>query len=988
MNKVFWPLAAVVLVALAMTATASSRTESSAADTRSAVYIVRMVDQPVAAYTGGVPGIAATKPAKGKKINDEDPNVIRYSAHLNGKHSEAAQKVGATKLYDYSFAFNGFASELTGSQAAQLASDPAVYSIEKDRRGQVDTSNTPSFMGLTGSNGAWSKLGGVGKAGEGVIIGVVDTGINQVHPSFSDKPSGGGQAYGPVPQGWHKADRCQSGEGFKNSDCNKKLIGAQFFTAGFTVDRIAARDFLSPRDWNGHGSHTASTAGGNNGIQATGDASSLGQISGMAPRALIAAYKVCWEEEVGDGGCNTSDSVAAIDKAVADGVDVINYSISGTTTNYLDAVEVAFLFAAEAGVFVATSAGNAGPGNFTVAHPSPWLSSVAAGTHSRRGQASVILGGTGGTFTGASLTNAVGPASLVYAGNVGKATAPVADAARCFLGTLDPAKVAGKIVFCDRGTNPLVEKPQEVKAAGGIGAIIGNVAGGGTNVLGLLHQVPTVHVALAASDPIKAYIASAGTGATARLTAATLSFDNPSPLVASFSSRGPSLAGGEDIMKPDFMAPGEDILAAVAPEGNFGRSFDLYSGTSMSSPHVAGFGALLTQAHPDWSPAAMRSALATTAAPLAGVATSAIFNAGSGQVNPTSSLDPGLVYEASFNDYRNFLKGQLLCNFCFGTEPATAIDASDLNVASIAIGGVAGAQTVTRTVTNVGSSAATYNSALVAPAGFDVVVSPTSFTIAPGATRSYTVAFTRTDALFGSRRAGSLIWSDGTHSVRSPIIVSAAAVAAPAQINGSGPSGSTSWNIKTGWAGPLVLSERGLIPAATSDRTVMDDPTNNFVTATPDANQGFQRHDVVVPAGTTYARWSLFDENTDGADDLDMYVYRVNADSTKTLVAASGGGTAAEETNLVAPIAATYHVYVHGWQTDGPDAQYTLFGWVLGNTDAGNMSATGPATATVGGSATINLSWGPLTAGTKYLGSVVYSDGAVEQGSTIIRING
>ena len=417
MKKVIWPLAAVVLIALAMSATASSRMEGAAADTRSAVYIVRMVDQPVAAYTGGVPGIAATKPAKGKKINDEDPNVVRYSAHLKDKHSQVAQKVSAKKLYDYTAAFNGFAAELTGSQAAKLASDPAVYSVEKDQRGHVDTSNTVNFMGLTGNSGAWSKLGGVGKAGEGIIIGVVDTGIVQGHPSFSDKPNAGGQEYGPVPQGWHKTDRCQPGEAFKNSDCNKKLIGAQFFNAGFGTDRIAARDFLSPRDWNGHGSHTASTAGGNNGIQATGDASTLGKISGMAPRARIAAYKVCWEEEVGDGGCNNSDSVAAIDKAVSDGVDVINFSISGTTTNYLDAVEVAFLFAAEAGVFVATSAGNSGPGNFTVAHPSPWLSSVAAGTHSRRGQATITLGGTGGTFTGASLTNAVGPAPLVVRGH-------------------------------------------------------------------------------------------------------------------------------------------------------------------------------------------------------------------------------------------------------------------------------------------------------------------------------------------------------------------------------------------------------------------------------------------------------------------------------------------------------------------------------------------------------------------------------------------
>ena len=959
-----------VLAALLLSVSAAS----GAGGTSKQLYIVQMLEKPVAAYDGGAVGIPATRPAKGKKINDEDPNVIKYAAYLDGTHAGLAKKAGAKKVYDYRFAYNGFAAELSEAQVKALESDPSVVSVEKNRLGQIDTSNTPSFMGLTGSNGAWSKLGGVGNAGEGVIIGVVDTGINQFHPSFSDKPAGGGQAYGPVPQGWHKKDRCQPGEGFKNSDCNKKLIGAQYFNAGFGVDRIAERDFLSPRDYNGHGSHTSSTAGGNNGIQATGDAAALGAISGMAPRARIAMYKVCWEDE-GAGGCSSIDSVAAIDKAVADGVDVLNYSISGTSTNYLDAVEVAYLFAADAGVFVATSAVNSGPANFTVAHISPWLASVAAGTHSRRGTANVVLG-NGATYSGASMTNAVGPASLVYAGNVGKAGAAGANAALCFPGTLDPAKVTGKIVLCDRGTNALVEKPAEVKAAGGIGAIIGNVAGGGTNTPGLLHQVPTVHVVVASADLIKAYIASAGAAATARLTAVAISFDNPSPVVASFSSRGPSIAGGEDIMKPDFMAPGEDILAAVAPEGNFGRSFDIYSGTSMSSPHVAGFGALLTQAHPDWSPAAMRSALATTADPVAGSATSAIFNTGSGQVNPTKSLDPGLVYDAGTLDYFAFLQGQR-CD-CL-PEDFPAIDASDLNQPSIAIGGLAGAQTVTRTVTNVGSSSATYTAAMTSPLGFTAVVSPSSFTIAPGASKTFTVAFTRTDAAFGSRRAGSLIWSDGTHSVRSPIIVSAVPVAGPPQINGTGTSGATSWTIKTGFAGALSFVERGLIPAATTPGNVVDDPTNSFVVGGP----GITAHSVSIPAGTKYARFSLFDDFTDGADDLDLYVY-----SGATQVGGSGSGTSAEEVNLVNPAAGTYTVYVHGWQTDGPDANYTLFSWALGSTDAGNMSATGPATATIGGTATVNLTWNSLTAGTKYLGQVGYLGDGVEQASTVVRIDG
>jgi hypothetical protein len=420
------------------------------------------------------------------------------------------------------------------------------------------------------------------------------------------------------------------------------------------------------------------------------------------------------------------------------------------------------------------------------------------------------------------------------------------------------------------------------------------------------------------------------------------------------------------------MAPGEDILAVVAPEGNHGRSEDMLSGTSMASPHVAGFGALLTQAHPDWSPAAMRSALATTADPAGGN----LFNVGSGQVNPTKALDPGLVYDAGTLDYFSFLQGQL-CNCLPASIPA--IDASDLNQPSIAIGGIAGTQTVTRKVTNVASSAATYTAALTGPAGFTTVVNPTSFTIAPGETKSYTVTFTRTDAVFGSRRAGQLVWSDGTHSVRSPIIVSATALGGPTQINLTGASGSTSWNVKTGFAGALTLAERGLIPAVKTDGTVVDDPTNSFVVGGP----GITVHEVTIPAGTRLARFSLFDDFTDGADDLDLYVHN----SAGALVGSSGSGTSAEEVNLTNPAAGTYKVSVHGWQTDGPDAKYTLFHWLLGAANAGNMDATGPATVTIGGAATINLTWTGLTAATKYLGQVSYLADGVEQTSTVIRVD-
>lgn len=937
---------------------------SGAGGTAKHLYIVRMLEKPVAGYEGGTAGMPATKPAKGKKINDEDPNVIKYAAYLDGKHADLAKKVGAKKVYDYRFALNGFAAVLTDGQAKALESDPSVISVEKDEISEIDTSNTPDFMGLTAPGGAWSQLGGAGNAGEGVIIGVIDTGIVVGHPSFSDKPAGGGQEYGPVPKGWHKKDRCQPGEGFKNSDCNKKLIGAQYFFQGFGLEDIAERDFLSPRDFNGHGSHTASTAGGNNGVQATGDAAAFGKISGMAPRARIAAYKVCWED-AGDGGCANSDSVAAIDKAVADGVDVLNFSISGTQTNYLDAVEVAFLFAADAGVFVATSAGNSGPTLQTVAHPSPWLASVAAGTHNRTGLGTVTVGGA--TYDGRTVAANAVTAPAILSTTAGLPGANADDVRLCFLGALDPAKVAGKIVFCDRGVNARIDKSLEVKNRGGLGMILANTSANSVNAD--LHFVPSIHVDHTVGNTIRTYL-TANPGAPATISKGTVVTNQPAPFVAAFSSRGPSRAGARDLMKPDFMAPGEDILAAVAPEGNHGRSFDMLSGTSMSSPHVAGFGALLTHAHPDWSPAAMRSALATTADPAGGN----LFNVGAGQVNPTKSFDPGLVYDAGFGDYLEFLRGQRL----IGGGPG--IDASDLNQPSIAIGGLAGAQTVTRTVTNVDDTAATYTAALTLPAGFTGSVSPASFTIAPGASQTYTLSVTRTTATLGCCHFGQLVWSDGSHSVRSPIQLEPVALAVPAQVNGTGTSGSTSWNIKTGFAGPLGYAERGLIPATTTVGNVVDDPTNSFVVGGP----GITTHPVTIPAGTRYARFSLFDDFTDGADDLDLYVHN----SAGTLVGASGSGTSAEEINLVNPAAGNYVVSVHGWQTEGPDANYTLFSWLLGSTDAGNMTATGPATATIGGTATINLSWSGLTAGTKYLGQVAYLEGATERGSTVVRIDG
>ena len=973
------------LLALAAVIAVSGSVAAGAQDKNT--YIVQMLASPAVSYDGGIDGLKATKPAAGKKIDPAATDVTRYVGYLEGQHDAALGKVGGgDKVYDYAYSFNGFSAKLTAGQAAALAKQSGVVAVSPDELQTMDTSSTPAFLGLDATGGLWSQLGGVGSAGEDVVIGVVDSGIWPESLSFSDRTGSNGNAskdgklsYQQIP-GWH--GKCKPGEGFAASNCNQKLIGAQRFNAAWGGDAAVEAqrpwEFMSPRDYNGHGTHTSSTAGGNNGVQATGPAAVFGKISGMAPRARIAMYKALWSTQDGSTASGfTSDLVAAIDAAVADGVDVINYSISGTRTNFLDPVSVSFLFAADAGVFVAASAGNSGPTTSTVAHPGPWLTTVAAGTHNRGGSGSLTLGNSA-TYTGASLATAVPSSPLVDSVNVGAAGADPGQVELCYPGSLDLALVTGKIVLCKRGAIARTDKSLAVLNAGGVGMILYNSPDSSLNAD--FHFVPTVHVGLVSGTAIKAYIAGQGGAATASIAQATVTYTVPAPLTASFSSRGPLQAGGGDLLKPDVIAPGQDILAAVAPPGNAGRDFNLYSGTSMSSPHVAGLAALLRDLHPDWSPMAIKSALMTSAYDVLDPSVSdatRIFRQGAGHVRPNSAADPGLVYDAGLNDWRGFLRSQRLCTFCFGATPAPVFDASDLNTASIAVGDMAGVQTVTRRVTNVGSGSATYAPTVAGMAGIAVVVTPSSLTLVPGETKSYTVGFTRTTAAPNVYTGGQLTWSDGTHSVRIPLVVRPVALAAPASLLGTG--GAINYNVTFGYTGVFTATARGLDPAATTLGNVADDPTDSSCSlASPNA----QLIPAVVSAGTTYARFSLFDADVNPGSDIDLCVFN----SASALVGSSSSGTSAEEVNLLAPAVGNYTVVVQGWGVVG-SSPFKLHTWLLGGTAAGNMAVTAPASATIGSTGAINLTFSGLTAGTKYLGSVAYSGVAGLPNPTIVRVN-
>ena len=358
----------------------------------------------------------------------------------------------------------------------------------------------------------------------------------------------------------------------------------------------APQELISPVDVGSHGTHTATTAAGNANVEQVLDGESFGKSSGVAPAAKVSVYKICWEDDnPATGGCYSSASVEAIDAAIKDGVDVLNYSISGNTNSTTDPVALSFLNAAAAGVFVAASAGNSGPGASTVNHASPWLTTVAASTFP-----SDLLGtvkvSDGTLYRGASImkTEVADKPAIVAAD---AAAAGAANPNLCGPGTLDPAKVAGKVVVCDRGVVDRTAKSLEVQNKGGVGMILVNLSNSSEDADN--HVIPTVHVNAPDSLELKSKLA-ADTALTVSLVKGDLTGEPlpPAPQVAGFSSRGPTLASGGDLLKPDISAPGVNVLAGVSTIGNDGEQFGFMSGTSMAAPHIAGFGALVLGKQP------------------------------------------------------------------------------------------------------------------------------------------------------------------------------------------------------------------------------------------------------------------------------------------------------------------------------------------------------------------------------------------------------
>lgn len=998
-------------------------------------YIVQLSDEPAASYRGGVAGFVATQPEGGNRLDVRAQHVQAYVSHLKREQRSVAATVGKARvLHQYNNVFNGFSARLTPAELKTLRANGKVAAVFEDEERQLNTISTSNFLGLNAPGGLWSQVAaGSPVKGEGMVVGIVDGGIWPENPSFADRVDtngvptfsvGGTLAYGPAPATF--TGGCQAGEGFVPAvHCNNKLIGAKHFISGFLAsgrtlwwtDFNSARDSVDgPTGHGGHGNHTASTAAGNANAQATVSGINFGAATGVAPRARVSAYKVCWtfaDPSATDGtgtraSCFNSDNVAAIDAAVADGVNAINFSISGSQTTVNDPVEQAFYRASLAGVFVAASAGNSGPAN-QVAHISPWITTVGASTHNRAIRGDVTLGNAA-VYSGASFnTTALPSTALIRAEDAGIAGAS-ANLNLCFSNPLelDPAKVAGKVVICTRGGNARVDKSLAVQLAGGLGMVLMD---NGAGLVAEAHSVPTVHVSAADGAAIKTYATSAGVAATAALGAFYAGTTANAPVMAGFSSRGPN-QGDANVLKPDLTAPGVDVIAAVTPVlSNAQRdavangtlvppgAWASYQGTSMSSPHVAGLALLLKQANPTWSPAAIKSALMTTAYSTlndgqAGQANGLLpWAQGAGHVDPNKANNPGLVYDAGLANWAAYQckvnRSAVTSADCatFGTLGETY----NLNLPSITVASVTGNVTVTRRVTNVGAAAATYTSTATVP-GFTTLVTPASLTLAPGASATFTVRLTTSTATEGVWQFGSLVWNDGVRLVRIPVQAKVgAAITAPASLTGTTASGTRLMAIKTGFTGRMGVFKGGLKAVTLSDTTTLS-PAQQGSTALLAAcragtdTASIKVHSFVVPADTMVARFSLRDQDTGapGVDDFDMAVIRPNNTSIY-----SGNGASTESAQIVNPAAGTYKVCVVAYDTasNGPST-YRLSSWVVTRSDVGgNFNVLVPSQVYAGSQATVGMSWSGLPAGGRYVAAGQFTDtsGAVAA-TTVLRV--
>ncbi|KAH9313246.1 hypothetical protein KI387_028281, partial [Taxus chinensis] len=718
--------------------------------------------------------------------------------------STLGSKEAATDSIFYSYkSFKGFAADLEEEHAAAISKLPGVVSVFLNREHKLHTTRSWGFLGLEDGDpkseteeipsfSLWRKAG----FGKDVIVANLDTGVWPESASFHDR------GFGPIPSKWRGG--CENDAQFSSANCNRKLIGARYYIKGYLnakkpLNFTATGDFLSTRDKEGHGTHTLSTAGGNFVKNASIFGFGEGTAKGGAPGARVAAYKVCWA----GGSCFDADILAGFDAGVYDGVDVFSVSLGSSpplADYFQDGISIGAFHAVQRGKVVVCSAGNDGPDAGTVANVAPWIITVGASSIDRQFPSVAFLGNNR-SYEGQSLSDFTLQKKMYCLVSSVDVTAPTAnktDGQLCFQGALDPRKVKGKIVACLRGQNSRVAKGEAVRMAGGAGMILCNAPENGDEIVADAHILPATHLNAVDGAAVSDYIKSTKSPVAYIGPARTALDTKPAPFMAAFSSTGPNTLS-PDILKPDITAPGLNILAAYtnasSPTGitfdDRHVNFNIISGTSMACPHVAGIAALLKAAYPHWSPAAIKSAIMTTASRIdntkqpikeASMKKATPFNYGAGHVDPNRAANPGLIYDLSVKDYYIFF-----CNLGYNSSQIKVLTGKmfscppqkdalyNLNYPSITVAKLKEPVFVKRTVTYVSDGPAVFEAQVESPHGVLVTVKPNKIEFSEyGEKKSFNVVMKPRNNFKGEYVFGSLTWKSANHVVRSPIVVKAA----------------------------------------------------------------------------------------------------------------------------------------------------------------------------------------------------------------------
>lgn len=719
-----------------------------------------------------------------------DPELVRDSHHDMLASIVGSKEVASELMvYSYKHGFSGFAAKLTESQAQRIAELPGVLRVIPNSLHQLQTTRSWDYLGLSFQSP--KNILHSSNMGDGVIIGVLDTGIWPESKSFND------EGFGPIPSQWKGV--CESGQQFNSTmHCNRKVIGARWFVDGFLAEygqplnTSGNQEFLSPRDANGHGTHTSSTAGGSFVGNVSYKGLALGTVRGGAPHARLAIYKVCWN--VLGGQCSSADILKAFDEAINDGVHVLSLSIGSSIPLFSDiderdGIATGSFHAVVKGITVVCGASNDGPQAQTVQNTAPWILTVAASTMDRAFPTPITLGNNK-TLLGQALFTGkeTGFSGLVYPEVSGLAPN---SAGQCEALSLDQTSVAGKVVLCFTSTvrrATIISASSDVQAAGGVGVIIAKNPG--DNLAACSNDFPCVEVDYEIGTRILYYIRSTRLPVVNLSPSKTFVGEAVLAKVAYFSSRGPNSIAPA-ILKPDITAPGVNILAATGPLNRvMDGGYAMLSGTSMATPHVSGVVALLKALHPDWSPAAIKSALVTTAwrnGP-SGLPIFAEgfpkkladpFDFGGGIVNPNGATDPGLVYDVGATDHIHYLCAVGYNNSAISQLTGQSIvcpserpSILDVNLPSITIPNLRNSTTLTRTVTNVGAPESIYRVVIQPPIGVVITVNP-DVLVFNSMTKSITfkVTVSSTHHVNTGYYFGSLTWTDGVHEVRSPLSV-------------------------------------------------------------------------------------------------------------------------------------------------------------------------------------------------------------------------